>query len=78
LARVDIAYGKHTTGYVKFYKQVEEGDVRGELELLDNVEHKIALTVQEIKSLTALHQSFVPTPTDADPQLAKPPLVGNW
>jgi hypothetical protein len=79
LARVDIAYGKHT-GYVKFYKQVEEGDVRGELELLDDVEHKIALTVQEIKSLTAQYQSFVPTPMPT-PNLdvvAKPPLVGYW
>ncbi|KAL3908756.1 MAG: hypothetical protein SGARI_002922 [Bacillariaceae sp.] len=60
-ARIDIAWDKHA-GNVKLYGPSSQ-DNRGDIVTVDgdDLEHKIVLKVEEIKSYTAQFQSYVPS-----------------
>jgi hypothetical protein len=81
-ARIDIAWDKHA-GDVKLYGLSSE-DRRGDIVTIpgDDLEHRIVLKVEEIKSYTAQFQSYVPSAYMPQPNLADavvhPPLVGFW
>ncbi|KAL3894328.1 MAG: hypothetical protein SGARI_007780 [Bacillariaceae sp.] len=85
-ARIDIAWDKHA-GDVKLYGKASEeggGDERGDIVCMDgeDLEHRIVLKVEEIKSYTAQFQSYVPSANMPQPNLkdamVHPPLCGYW